>query len=93
MQVWDTAGQERFRTITQSYYRSAHGAIIAYDITRHATFDSVTHWIKEVELYGASNVLLVLIGQSNGSSLDLDSSLIFRSQALKEGGSRHICIF
>uniref|UniRef100_A0A667XVN4 Ras-related protein Rab-19-like n=1 Tax=Myripristis murdjan TaxID=586833 RepID=A0A667XVN4_9TELE len=34
MQVWDTAGQERFRTITQSYYRSAHGAMIAYDITR-----------------------------------------------------------
>uniref|UniRef100_A0A3Q3W3H0 Ras-related protein Rab-19 n=1 Tax=Mola mola TaxID=94237 RepID=A0A3Q3W3H0_MOLML len=62
MQVWDTAGQERFRTITQSYYRSAHGAIIAYDITRRATFDSVTHWIKEVEIYGASNVLLVLMG-------------------------------
>ncbi|XP_070710021.1 ras-related protein Rab-19-like [Pempheris klunzingeri] len=62
MQVWDTAGQERFRTITQSYYRSAHGAIIAYDITRRSTFDSVTHWIKEVELYGAANVVLVLIG-------------------------------
>nr|XP_046235005.1 ras-related protein Rab-19-like [Scatophagus argus] len=62
MQVWDTAGQERFRTITQSYYRSAHGAIITYDITRRPTFDSVTHWIKEVELYGASNVVLVLIG-------------------------------
>ncbi|XP_051248601.1 ras-related protein Rab-19 [Dicentrarchus labrax] len=62
MQVWDTAGQERFRTITQSYYRSAHGAIIAYDITRRPTFDSVAHWIKEVELYGATNVVLVLIG-------------------------------
>ncbi|XP_029902078.1 ras-related protein Rab-19-like [Myripristis murdjan] len=62
MQVWDTAGQERFRTITQSYYRSAHGAMIAYDITRRATFDSVTHWIQEVEHYGAANVVLVLIG-------------------------------
>uniref|UniRef100_A0A3B5MK05 Ras-related protein Rab-19 n=1 Tax=Xiphophorus couchianus TaxID=32473 RepID=A0A3B5MK05_9TELE len=62
MQVWDTAGQERFRTITQSYYRSAHGAMIAYDVTRGCTFDSVDHWIKEVELYGAANVLLVLIG-------------------------------
>lgn len=28
MQIWDTAGQERFRTITQSYYRSANGVII-----------------------------------------------------------------
>ncbi|XP_004560982.1 ras-related protein Rab-19-like [Maylandia zebra] len=62
MQVWDTAGQERFRTITQSYYRSAHGAVIAYDITRRSTFDSVKHWIEEVELYGAANVVLVLIG-------------------------------
>lgn len=68
MQVWDTAGQERFRTITQSYYRSAHGAIIAYDITRHSTFDSVNHWIKEVENFGASNVVLVLIG----NKCDLD---------------------
>ncbi|KAL7370645.1 hypothetical protein ABVT39_006644 [Epinephelus coioides] len=75
MQVWDTAGQERFRTITQSYYRSAHGAIIAYDITRHPTFDSVTHWIKEVELYGASNVVLVLIG--NKCDLEQERQVLF----------------
>lgn len=62
MQVWDTAGQERFRTITQSYYRSAHGAMVAYDITRRGTFDSVTHWIQEVQQYGATSVVLILIG-------------------------------
>lgn len=62
MQVWDTAGQERFRTITQSYYRSAHAAIIAYDLTRRSTFESVPHWIHEVEKYGAANVLIMLIG-------------------------------
>lgn len=62
--MWDTAGQERFRTITQSYYRSAHGAIVAYDITRRPTFESVTHWIQEVEQYGAASVVLILIGGS-----------------------------
>ncbi|KTG01833.1 hypothetical protein cypCar_00031198 [Cyprinus carpio] len=46
MQVWDTAGQERFRTITQSYYRSAHGAMIAYDITRRDTFDSAERQVQ-----------------------------------------------
>ncbi|KAM3859212.1 ras-related protein Rab-19-like [Diretmus argenteus] len=76
MQVWDTAGQERFRTITQSYYRSAHGAMIAYDITRRSTFDSVTHWIKEVQLYGASNVVLALIG----NKCDLESAREVRFQ-------------
>ncbi|XP_072530101.1 ras-related protein Rab-19 [Salminus brasiliensis] len=69
MQVWDTAGQERFRTITQSYYRSAHGAMIAYDITRRATFESIPHWINEVEQYGAANVLLAVIG----NKCDLES--------------------
>lgn len=33
LQIWDTAGQERFRTITQSYYRSANGVIIGMTIT------------------------------------------------------------
>ncbi|XP_056280868.1 ras-related protein Rab-19-like [Pseudoliparis swirei] len=75
MQVWDTAGQERFRTITQSYYRSAHGAIIAYDITRRPTFDSVENWIKEVETYGASNVVLVLIG--NKTDLEQERQVLF----------------
>ncbi|XP_051976955.1 ras-related protein Rab-19-like [Xyrauchen texanus] len=69
MQVWDTAGQERFRTITQSYYRSAHGAMITYDITRRATFDSVPRWIHEVKQFGAANVLMALIG----NKCDLES--------------------
>ncbi|KAH0617010.1 hypothetical protein JD844_028570, partial [Phrynosoma platyrhinos] len=62
IQVWDTAGQERFRTITQSYYRSAHGAILAYDMTRRSTFESIPHWIHEIEKYGAANLVLMLIG-------------------------------
>lgn len=33
IQLWDTAGQERFRTITQSYYRSANGVIIGNNIS------------------------------------------------------------
>ncbi|XP_018585566.1 ras-related protein Rab-19 [Scleropages formosus] len=75
MQVWDTAGQERFRTITQSYYRSAHGAMITYDLTRRSTFDSIPHWIREVEQYGAANVLLVLIG--NKSDLESQRQVLF----------------
>ncbi|XP_068595242.1 ras-related protein Rab-19 [Brachionichthys hirsutus] len=75
MQVWDTAGQERFRTITQSYYRSAHGAMVAYDITRRPTFDSVPHWIREVEQYGAASVVLILIG--NKADLDAQRQVLF----------------
>ena len=73
LQVWDTAGQERFRTITQSYYRSANGVIIAYDITKKETFNNVSRWIEDVVKYAGSGVVQILIGQSNiitiGSSI------------------------
>ncbi|NP_001038812.1 ras-related protein Rab-43 isoform X1 [Danio rerio] len=62
LQIWDTAGQERFRTITQSYYRSANGAIITYDITKKATFLSVPKWMEDVKKYGGSNIVPLLIG-------------------------------
>ena len=62
LQIWDTAGQERFRTITQSYYRSANGVIIAYDITKRHTFDNVRRWLDDVKKYAAPNITQILIG-------------------------------
>ncbi|KAG3295195.1 RAB43, member RAS oncogene family [Ictidomys tridecemlineatus] len=62
LQIWDTAGQERFRTITQSYYRSANGAILAYDITKRSSFLSVPHWIEDVRKYAGANIVQLLIG-------------------------------
>nr|CAH7720833.1 unnamed protein product [Callosobruchus chinensis] len=62
LQRWDTAGQERFRTITQSYYRSANGVIIVYDITKRSSFLSVTRWIEEVRRYSGNSVLIALVG-------------------------------
>lgn len=62
LQIWDTAGHERFRTITQSYYRSASGVIIVYDITKRPTFLNLQRWIEEVRRYTDSDVLSVLVG-------------------------------
>ncbi|XP_006004454.1 ras-related protein Rab-43 [Latimeria chalumnae] len=65
LQIWDTAGQERFRTITQSYYRSANGAIIAYDISRRSSFESIPKWIEDVKKYAGSNIVQLLIGNKS----------------------------
>ncbi|XP_002730440.1 ras-related protein Rab-43-like [Saccoglossus kowalevskii] len=69
LQVWDTAGQERFRTITQSYYRSANGVIIAYDITKRESFNNVPRWVEDVKKYAGANVMQMLIGNKR----DLES--------------------
>ncbi len=38
MQLWDTCGQERYRSMTQTYYRGAAGALLVYDITNTDSF-------------------------------------------------------
>jgi len=61
VQIWDTAGQERYRSISSSYYRGAHGAIIIYDITNSTSFMDVNKWVEEVTA-PAENITLLLVG-------------------------------
>lgn len=35
LQIYDTAGQEAFISITKSYFHSAAGALVIYDITKY----------------------------------------------------------
>ncbi|XP_057376498.1 ras-related protein Rab-43-like [Daphnia carinata] len=69
LQIWDTAGQERFRTITQSYYRSANGVFLVYDITKRSSFLSLQKWMEEIRRFTASNISWILIG----NKCDMDS--------------------
>lgn len=68
LQLWDTAGQERFRSITQSYYRSAHCLILVYDISSQPSFDALIKWVRDVdavldrETQLGGEVLRVLVG-------------------------------
>ncbi|CAF0800167.1 unnamed protein product [Rotaria sordida] len=62
LQIWDTAGQERFRSITQSYYRSANALIIVFDMNNLATFSSLPDWVREVKTYANNDVLCTLVG-------------------------------
>lgn len=66
LQIWDTAGQERFRSITQSYYRSAHALILVYDISCQPTFDCLPDWLREIEEYANNKVLRILVGKLAG---------------------------
>lgn len=75
LQVWDTAGQERFRTITQSYYRSANAVVITYDITKKDTFKNVVRWTEDVKKYAPPNVLKLLVGNKTDISESREVSI------------------
>ncbi|XP_032927159.1 ras-related protein Rab-43 isoform X2 [Catharus ustulatus] len=90
VKIWDTAGQERFRTITQSYYRSANGAILAYDISKRGSFLSIPRWIEDVRKYAGSNIVQLLIGNKSDLS-DLREVQLAEAQSLAECYDNIIC--
>lgn len=48
--MWDTAGQERFRTITNTYYKGAHGIFVVYDLADKKSFTDIgEYWLGEVD--------------------------------------------
>uniref|UniRef100_A0A6B2LLT1 Uncharacterized protein n=1 Tax=Arcella intermedia TaxID=1963864 RepID=A0A6B2LLT1_9EUKA len=62
LQVWDTAGQERFRTITQAFYRGAHGVVLVYDITDRETFANIDRWLEDTNNYAPDDALKMIVG-------------------------------
>ncbi|KAG0707901.1 GTPase [Suillus ampliporus] len=64
-QIWDTAGQERYRATTPAYYRGVVGALLVYDITKHATYVNVTRWLKELRDHTDSNIVIMLVGNKS----------------------------
>ena len=62
LQVWDTAGQERFRTITTSYFRGTHGAVIVYDVSDAAAPANVRNWVAQIRECADEGVQILLLG-------------------------------
>ncbi|KAI1231318.1 hypothetical protein IHE44_0008260 [Lamprotornis superbus] len=60
LQLWDTAGQERFRSITRSFYRSAAGVLLMFDLTNRASFEHIPEWYREAA--GERPPAFVLVG-------------------------------
>ena len=71
LSLWDTAGQETYKSITRSYFRGASGALLVFDISRRATFDSVTAWLHDLRQIAEEGIVVILVG--NKSDLASDS--------------------
>ena len=95
--IWDTSGQERFRSITRSYYRSAAGCVVVYDITNYKSFQNVKNWLNDVRsltpnidipiiLVGTKNDLVAkrTVSYSEGAELAAEEGLLFMETSVYE---------
>jgi Ras-related protein Rab-18 len=62
LNLLDTAGQERFRTLSNSYYRGAHGVILVYDISNRESFLAMERWFEEAETNAIPGAVMYLVG-------------------------------
>ncbi len=69
LQIWDTAGQEAFHSIVETYYRTAIGALVVFDITDAKTFNNVKKWINEVKEFSFNDIKIILIGNKTDLNL------------------------
>mmetsp|Transcript_13985 Transcript_13985/g.40243 ORF Transcript_13985/g.40243 Transcript_13985/m.40243 type:complete len:211 (-) Transcript_13985:59-691(-) len=68
LQLWDTAGQERFRSLIPSYIRDASAVMVVYDITRKASFSSVSGWVQNIREQQGPDARIVLVGNKSDLS-------------------------
>jgi GTPase SAR1 family protein len=61
LQLWDTGGMERVGSITQAYFRNAHGAILCYNPANKESFNMLSEYILQVAMF-SRNAKIFLCG-------------------------------
>ncbi len=61
-QIWDIAGGQILSTFTCSYYRGAHGVMVAFDISDIVSFNNLNQWLQQIEKYADKDIPKVLVG-------------------------------
>lgn len=68
------------------YYRGAVGALLVYDIAKHATYVNVTRWLKELRDHADSNIVIMLVGNKSDlkhlRAVPTDEAKAFSSECL-----------
>eukprot|EP01062_Namystynia_karyoxenos_P043249 TRINITY_DN3166_c0_g6_i1.p1 TRINITY_DN3166_c0_g6~~TRINITY_DN3166_c0_g6_i1.p1 ORF type:complete len:227 (+),score=75.37 TRINITY_DN3166_c0_g6_i1:71-751(+) len=62
LQIWDTAGQECFHAVASSFYRSADGVLLCFDITDRNSFLALPQWLRRVREHAPHVSPCVVVG-------------------------------
>lgn len=69
VKLCDTGGQERYRSLTSSYYRGAHGAILVMNLMNDKSLESIEQWLADLDTFcSASSCSRVLLGTNCSST-------------------------
>jgi Ras-related protein Rab-11A len=65
-------------------HRGAVGALLVYDISKHATFENVERWLKELRDHAEPNIVVMLVGNKSDlrhlRAVETDEAMAFSEQ-------------
>ena len=85
LQVFDTCGAEKYRCITRSYYRSAKGIFLVFDLTNPISFAKLEDWLIDILNSAPKGVEIFLIGNKK----DLESRRNVSKRVIENILSKH----
>ena len=59
--MWDTGGMERLTSLSPSYYKGAHAALVCYSLADRESFDNLSQYIMEI-VVNAEKAKIFLVG-------------------------------
>ena len=60
--ITDTAGEEKFRSLRATYVRGCAVAVVVYDVSKRASFESVRYWFEFLKTNAGPPAAAVLVG-------------------------------
>ena len=75
--MWDLAGQEKYNVIRSMYFQGCVGAMLVYDVTRRATFETIdSKWLRDFNKYVKREGVYLLIG----NKIDLNEQRVVNTE-------------
>jgi small GTP-binding protein len=78
MQIWDTSGNVTFRRIISTYFESAIGAVLVYDVKNQNSFRNLDEWSKRLSERGVKHFVVV------GNKCEKGTELVVSEKELKD---------
>ena len=60
--IWDTCGQERFRSLSKSYFHSANGIMLLFNLNSIESFENLYLWLNSIKENQSEEIPLVMVG-------------------------------
>lgn len=80
--IWDVAGQPSFENVRREYYRLAHGAMVVFDVSDHASFEALDNWIRTIWKHTTwGPIPIVVVGNKVDLRSETDSGMIIDEMA------------